>query len=172
MKPASLRITSILTGSLLLCGCLTLPARSQKKDLLLQEVNELSLQVHSLEQENRLLQQKSLEQSLKSERDIAQMKDEIADLKVKQQAQTKLLLKQMAEAQTAKPEIKLTNSNIQRALEAAGYNIGIVDGKIGPKTREAVLAFQQANDLPPNGIVKGATWAKLKGFLSERTEKK
>lgn len=39
-------------------------------------------------------------------------------------------------------------SDIQRALNAAGYDAGKNDGKIGAKTIEAVNAFQRANNLP------------------------
>ncbi len=39
-------------------------------------------------------------------------------------------------------------SDIQRALNAAGYDVGPADGVIGAQTIEAVNAFQRANDLP------------------------
>ena len=39
-------------------------------------------------------------------------------------------------------------SSIQRALQAAGYNPGAVDGRIGPGTLRAVSAYQQSKGLP------------------------
>lgn len=37
------------------------------------------------------------------------------------------------------------------------------DGMFGPKTEQAVIAFQRANGLPPNGIVDDKTWTALFG---------
>ena len=46
------------------------------------------------------------------------------------------------------------NHRVQRLLVAAGYDIGLhgVDGVIGKYTRLAVIAFQRAHDLLPDGI--------------------
>ena len=44
---------------------------------------------------------------------------------------------------------------LQAALNAAGFNAGPVDGKIGPGTRRAIRAYQRAAGLPQDG------WASL-----------
>ncbi len=49
---------------------------------------------------------------------------------------------------------------IQRALKAAGYDIG-VDGKFGPVTEKAVKDFQGKNGLTQDGVVGPVTWAKM-----------
>lgn len=54
---------------------------------------------------------------------------------------------------------------IQVALKKAGLYLGPIDGKIGPKTRQAIKAFQKKNNLKPDGIVGKATWEKLKQYL-------
>jgi peptidoglycan hydrolase-like protein with peptidoglycan-binding domain len=36
---------------------------------------------------------------------------------------------------------------IQQALKDKGFDPGPVDGKAGPKTRDAIRAFQKANNL-------------------------
>lgn len=52
-------------------------------------------------------------------------------------------------------------ATLQDALETVGsYNVGI-DGVFGPKTRNAVQAFQQQNGLTADGIVGCATWTAL-----------
>jgi peptidoglycan hydrolase-like protein with peptidoglycan-binding domain len=51
--------------------------------------------------------------------------------------------------------------DIQKALIKAGYNPGTADGQMGPKTRAAILAFQQANQLRQDGIVGRQTQAIL-----------
>ena len=50
-------------------------------------------------------------------------------------------------------------------LKRAGFYQGALDGKIGPKTKEAIKAFQKANQLEADGIVGRGTWAKLKKNL-------
>ena len=44
-------------------------------------------------------------------------------------------------------------AELQRALTRAGYDPGTPDGTYGQNTEEAVVAFQQANGLSPDGIV-------------------
>jgi len=49
---------------------------------------------------------------------------------------------------------------LQEALVEAGYEID-VDGDFGRATEQAVLAFQEANDLDMDGVVGPNTWAAL-----------
>lgn len=65
---------------------------------------------------------------------------------------------------------KMTNENIQRALKAAGYDPGPIDGKIGKKTKAAIIDFQKANGLTADGKVGPKTWTKLSGFLSSSNQ--
>jgi peptidoglycan hydrolase-like protein with peptidoglycan-binding domain len=50
---------------------------------------------------------------------------------------------------------------IQRALKNLGLYTGAVDGKIGPKTKEAIREFQKKNGLTADGKVGPKTWALL-----------
>jgi peptidoglycan hydrolase-like protein with peptidoglycan-binding domain len=51
---------------------------------------------------------------------------------------------------------------LQQKLNAAGADPALaVDGVFGPETRDAVIAFQNANGLPANGLVRATTWAEL-----------
>jgi len=59
---------------------------------------------------------------------------------------------------------------IQTALKNAGYYQGVVDGKMGKKTRRAVRAFQKANNLPADGRVGKNTWIVLKDYLEKKTK--
>lgn len=47
----------------------------------------------------------------------------------------------------------------QNYLFINGYNPGLIDGKFGQLTEDAVKAFQSAHGLKPDGIVGPKTWA-------------
>jgi hypothetical protein len=49
---------------------------------------------------------------------------------------------------------------LQRLLKKAGHRAG-TDGRFGPKTEDAVRAFQEARSLPVDGVVGPATWTEL-----------
>jgi hypothetical protein len=55
---------------------------------------------------------------------------------------------------------------VQAALVKLGYSTGGVDGKFGPATAEAVLAFQKASGLKEDGIVGPATLSAMSAALS------
>ncbi len=64
---------------------------------------------------------------------------------------------------------ELPSIKIQTALKNAGYYQGTMDGKVGPKTREAVKAFQKDHGLEADGVVGRRTWSKLKTYLDTAT---
>ena len=49
----------------------------------------------------------------------------------------------------------------QRALKALGFYTGKVDGSYGPKTQQAVSAFQKSAGLTADGVVGAATLKQL-----------
>jgi len=53
-------------------------------------------------------------------------------------------------------------SVIQKQLIAAGFSPGPVDGKVGPKTVEAIKAFQRKEGLKEDGVIGPVTWARLR----------
>jgi peptidoglycan hydrolase-like protein with peptidoglycan-binding domain len=54
---------------------------------------------------------------------------------------------------------------IQLALNAAGFNPGAIDGKLGVKTKAAIKQFQKSHDLQVDGKVGANTWRLLKKYL-------
>ncbi len=60
-----------------------------------------------------------------------------------------------------------TTKEIQIALKNAGFNPGSVDGKMGPRTQQAVKEFQRAKGLKIDGKVGPKTWAELEKYLEK-----
>jgi peptidoglycan hydrolase-like protein with peptidoglycan-binding domain len=79
-------------------------------------------------------------------------------------------VQQMAQTTASVPAPQLspakpTSQDIQTALKNAGYYTGAIDGKIGPKTKQAIIAFQAANSLEADGKVGPKTWLVLSPYL-------
>ncbi|MFA4933871.1 MAG: peptidoglycan-binding domain-containing protein [Candidatus Omnitrophota bacterium] len=62
--------------------------------------------------------------------------------------------------------LRLSPKQIQRALKKAGFYKGEIDGKIGPKTRAAIIKFQKSCGLRDDGIVGKKTSVELNKFLT------
>ena len=58
------------------------------------------------------------------------------------------------------------NKDIQIALKAANFYTGNIDGKIGPKTKRAIVEFQKAKGLKADGKVGPKTWMELENYLT------
>ncbi|TRZ94468.1 peptidoglycan-binding protein [bacterium] len=63
------------------------------------------------------------------------------------------------------PAIELSPKQIQRALKKAGFYKGEIDGKIGLKTKEAIMRFQKARGLKADGVVGKRTSEELRRYL-------
>ena len=69
--------------------------------------------------------------------------------------------KEVRQKDSQKAEFKPTTKDIQTALKNAGFNPGSFDGKMGPRTRQAIKDFQKSKGLVPDGAVGPKTWASL-----------
>ncbi|MEW6170749.1 MAG: peptidoglycan-binding domain-containing protein [Candidatus Omnitrophota bacterium] len=150
MRKMYLYLIMFFSFTFLLMGCATGKKSSEKMEL-----DNLRSQVSNLESQ---LQEKDdsitdLESALQKEIEAKQ---------VLEQKQTGSLFKEVLERPTAR--------QIQVALQKAGFDPGIIDGRIGPKTREAIKAFQAANGLGADGRVGKETWAKLKEYLVKKVK--
>jgi len=65
---------------------------------------------------------------------------------------------------------KPTGVEIQTALKNAGFYTGNLDGKIGPKSKQAIEDFQKANGLKVDGKVGPKTWEAMNKFSSVAVE--
>ena len=64
------------------------------------------------------------------------------------------------ENRSKNPESRFVR-DAQRALKDLGYDVGPVDGSIGPKTRSALLRFQRSRGLPMTGELDAESMARL-----------
>ena len=53
--------------------------------------------------------------------------------------------------------LKISQKELQQHLRNRGFDPGSIDGVIGPRTHSALIAFQQANQLIPDGIPDAMT---------------
>jgi uncharacterized protein (TIGR02594 family) len=61
------------------------------------------------------------------------------------------------------PRVEMSVQDVQRRLKSLGYHeVGQIDGQIGPRTRAAILAFRQDNDLALAPIIDVALTEALK----------
>lgn len=74
---------------------------------------------------------------------------------------------EVARISSSVPSLKPSKKEIQQALKNAGIYQGAVDGKIGPRTREAVKEFQRIQGLKVDGVVGRQTWEKLLPYLGQ-----
>ncbi|OGX44689.1 MAG: hypothetical protein A3G38_02470 [Omnitrophica WOR_2 bacterium RIFCSPLOWO2_12_FULL_51_8] len=145
-------VFAILVGLLvLLSGCAT--SRRQKgQDM---EMQGLRNQITVLE-----AQIQAKDEEINS---LNEMLAKDSEAKAQQQAPLKKRNKKARVLNEAKsrPNVK----QIQIALTNAGFEPGVIDGKKGKKTIEAIRAFQKAQGLPVTGKADKATWKLLKGHL-------
>lgn len=59
-------------------------------------------------------------------------------------------------SRTAAVDMKQAIKNIQLILNNNGYDAGPADGMMGERTKQAIIAFQKANDMPATGEVDEA----------------
>lgn len=73
------------------------------------------------------------------------------------------------ETRTAIMEYRLRSPDrikkVQLALREAGFDPGPIDGELGPRTDQALRAFQKTQGLEPDGIIGMKTWTTLSEYL-------
>lgn len=143
-----LNLINLAVLLLFLSGCVT------PKGNLGLDVGQLQSRINYLETELKRKQDENL--YLKQE--LANAEKRIATLSTEVVSQEK--------ATPTMPNAK----QIQTALKNARFYKGDIDGQIGPKTKEAIKKFQDANGLNPDGVVGSRTWELLSKYLEPKLE--
>jgi peptidoglycan hydrolase-like protein with peptidoglycan-binding domain len=142
MRKKRIILMVLLAFAVSLSGCAT---AHKQKDMEMQglrnQITVLEAQIQSKDEEIN-----SLTDALnKAEQEKAPAKARVAKIKVIPEVKSR-------------PNIR----QIQIALKNAGYAPGTIDGKMGRQTKDAIRAFQRANNLPVDGKIGKKTWALLK----------
>ena len=99
--------------------------------------------------------------------EISGLRDALAKAREQKTELTKVVSRKKVIGEIkSRPSVK----QIQIALQNAGYNPGSIDGRTGRQTRDAIKAFQKANNLKSDGRVGKRTWDLLKEYLYKKVK--
>ncbi len=160
-----LRSLIVLMAAVLVSGCATTSAKPEP-------VNQLQTQVSDL-------QQRMEEQ----EKEIVDLKYEVKELSGKAETQAVVPVEESSPVAPPKKQpvvskavegiyadlvkVDVSGTELQKALKGAGVYDGKIDGKIGPRTKSAIMEFQRQHSLKADGVVGPKTWNELKQYKTE-----
>jgi len=132
---------------LLVSGCATAKKRDLEIQSLRNQISVLEAQIQAKDKEIDNLKE-ALDEATKQK--LVYSKG-VSDLEVVKEVKSRPSIKQ-----------------IQLALKKAGFDPGVVDGKMGRLTRNAIRAFQRANNIRADGKVGKDTWNLLRVYLYKK----
>ncbi len=161
MLRGHLRMLLVLIILTFLAGCATLPQKADES-----KIQSLKNQISLLEAE-----------IVKKDIEIANLTNVLEKEKQEKEALLATLNKQKQTkkdlSEGVQGEIKKTRGEtyyksvikVQTALRNAGFDAGVIDGKMGPRTRQALKEFQSSHGLPASGRLDKQTWGLLQEYL-------
>ena len=153
MKDNAIKLGAVVLAALLAAGCASMSGTQLKEtETLKARLDSLESQVATLTQR---LDQATQDQQLAQGQDGGLSAGPASEKTRVSKGATNLIW---------------TVRQTQRALAAAGFYKGTLDGKGGPLTRKALREFQQAHGLKSDGIVGPATSEALARYLEEPRE--
>lgn len=157
MRP-SVSLVGMVGSAFLLAGCATtIGSRAREAEGLKSQVASLESKIDSLNERMEGLAQR--QGALEGRMSVSQPAGAGA-------AEAAKPVKRVAQAAPNRLSVR----EVQQALKSAGFYPGPVDGKPGPKTREAVLAFQKSQGIKTDGIVGVRTATALIRFLGKESK--
>ncbi|NTV29181.1 MAG: hypothetical protein HGA80_03765 [Candidatus Omnitrophica bacterium] len=157
-----LRSLMVIMAAVLVSGCATTSSKPQAVNPLQTQVTELQQRVEDQEKE------------------IVDLKYEVKEISSKSEARQVVTLEESPVEAPKKPvvskgdgmyadliKVDVSGVELQKALKGAGVYEGKLDGKIGPRTKTAIMEFQRQHNLKADGVVGAKTWNELKQYKSE-----
>lgn len=129
-----------------LSGCATASKKELERQALKNQVSVLEAQIQAKDQEINNLKD-ALNKSVAEKEQAVAKKGAIGEIKSRPKAR-----------------------EIQLALKNAGYYLGSIDGRIGKATKNAIKAFQKANNLTVDGRLGKKTWELLRKYLYQKVK--
>ena len=158
MKRGFICIIALIAMVFFVSGCETVPKKFKE------EVSGIKSRVENLESKVEGVEAKQ-QQAERITSEQAQALEEMKTAKPEKEEKTNISVKSRS-SMKGKSRVR----DIQTCLKNAGFYTGKIDGKMGAQTREAIKAFQKANNLHADGKVGGQTWAALKDYLYKKTK--
>lgn len=109
-------------------------------------------------------------QSLKNQLSLLESQVQSRDEQINDLKQALAQTGQVQPKETLEAKSHPSMKQVQMALKNAGFNPGSIDGRKGKKTREAIKAFQKANNLAVDGKVGKETWELLRKYLEMKVK--
>lgn len=156
-----IRVLSVFAVAVFLSGCATTQNRASV--------------VNQLEKDMTDIQQRMEEQ----EKEIVELKYEMKELSGRSDASVAIPFEESTLVPDRKPQarpsadsrgfikVDVSETDIQKALKGAGLYDGKIDGKIGSRTKAAIMEFQRQHNLKADGVIGQKTWNELKTYLTE-----
>ena len=150
-----IRVLLIISIMLVLSGCSTFGKKSSQPPVDEKQLSQMQQQ----------LQEKDLE--------IKDLKSKVDEMNAEIEKKSTVFVSnpsEKAETVGLNPtviRVAATTQEVQTALKNAGFYNGVIDGKIGERTKKAIRDFQLANQLKGDGVIGQKTWLKLKSYLNE-----
>jgi len=156
-----IRLLAMLFMTVLVSGCATTSAKQPPLTQIQEQVSDLQQRMETQEKE------------------IVDLKYEVKEMASKTEVQQVISLEESSPVAEAPGVSKSTDSagdiikvnasatDVQKALKSAGLYEGNLDGKIGSKTRAAIVEFQRQHNLKADGVIGQKTWGELRQYLTE-----
>lgn len=156
------RLLGLVFVAVALGGCASVRPQAQPLSQIQNQVSDMQQRID--EQEKEIVDLKYEVKELSSKSDMARTVTlEESELNpVKKSSVSK-------PASGADKVIKVAASaaDVQKALKGAGLYDGNIDGKIGSRTKSAIMEFQKQHNLKADGVIGQKTWNELKQYIAE-----
>lgn len=150
----------MITAVLFLAGCATTRQASQPDAVWQTKIKDLETRLQEQEKEILDLRYELKDQSVTEEASGTVTESSSSSVKPFKQ-------KDSVPAGFDVIKVAVSGADLQTALKGAGVYQGSIDGKVGAKTRAAIVEFQRSHNLKADGVVGQKTWNELKQYLND-----